>query len=104
MAQFGVYKNPNKANARTVPFLLDVQSDFLSSFPTRVVVPLVVSEQVNKVPQRLNPHFLIDGAGMVMMTEQLASVPKQILGTQVTSLVQHRDDIVSAMDFLVLGF
>ncbi len=104
MAQFYVYKNPNKTNARAIPFLLDVQSDFLPDFTTRVVVPLVVSAQVGKLARRLNPEFQIDGVGITMMTERLASVPKNALGAHVTSLAQHRDEIVAAVDFLVLGF
>lgn len=104
MAQFGVYRNPDKASAAAVPFLMDVQSDYLSDFPTRIVVPLVASERVKKLPHKLNPQIQIDGAGMIMMTEQLASVPKAVLGSEVTSLAQYRDEIVAAMDFLVLGF
>lgn len=104
MAQFDIYRNPDKASAAATPFLLDVQSDYLSGFPTRVVVPLVASEQVKKLPHRLNPLFQIDGAGMIMMTEQLASVPKAALGREVTSLAKYRDEIVAAIDFLITGF
>ncbi len=103
MAQFDVYRNPNKASAGAIPFLVDVQSDFLSGFPTRVVVPLAVSEEVGQSAKRLHPQFQIEGADMIMLSERLAAVPKGALGAQVTSLAQHRDDIVAAMDFLVLG-
>lgn len=104
MAQFDVYRNPDKASAATVPFLLEVQNDYLSGFTTRVVVPLAVSEQVGQFAKRLHPRFQIEGAGMVMLTERLAALPKGALGVQVTSLAPHRDDIIAALDFLILGF
>ena len=103
MAQFEVYRNPNKASAQAVPFLLDVQSDFLSGFSTRVVVPLAPTGSVGKSAQRLHPQFQIGGAGMVMMTELLAAVPKRALGVSVTSLAPQRDEIIAALDFLITG-
>lgn len=104
MAQFDVFRNPNKESAGAVPFLLEVQSDYLSGFSSRVVVPLALSEQIRITALRLHPQFQIEGAAVFMMTERLAAVPKQILGAQVTSLAQHRDEIVAAMDFLIIGF
>jgi toxin CcdB len=103
MAQFDVYRNPNPKSAQTVPYLLDVQSDFLSGFSTRAVVPIAPTESVGKSAQRLHPQFQIDGANMVMMTELLAAVPKVALGAAVMSLAQNRDDIIAAMDFLITG-
>ncbi len=103
MAQFEVYRNPNKASAQAVPFLLDVQSDFLSGFSTRVVVPLAPTESVGKSAQRLHPQFQIDGVRMVMMTELLAAAPALALGASVISLASQRDDIIAALDFLITG-
>ena len=103
MAQFEVYLNPNTKSAQAVPYLLDVQSDFLSGFSTRVVVPRVPVESAGKSAQPLHPQFQIDGAHMVMMTELLAAVPKIALGAAVTSMAQHRDDIIPALDFLITG-
>lgn len=104
MAQFDVYRNPDKASAATVPFLIDVQSDYLSGFTTRVVVPLAVSEQVGQSAKRLHPQFQIEGAGMIMLTERLAALPKAALGREITSLAKYRDEIVTALEFLVTGF
>lgn len=103
MAQFDVYRNPNTKSASTVPFLLDVQSDFLAGFSTRVVVPLAPAQSVGKSAQRLHPQFLIDDTSMVMMTEHLAAVQKVALGAAVLSLAQQRDEIIAAMDFLITG-
>ncbi len=103
MAQFEVYRNPNTASAPSIPFLLDVQSDFLSGFSTRVVVPLAPVQSIGKSAQRLHPQFQIDGVNMVMITELMAAVPKAALGGPVISLAHHRDEIVAALDFLITG-
>jgi toxin CcdB len=103
MAQFDVYRNPNKESALVVPFLVDVQCGFLSGFTTRVVAPLAVAERVGKSAQRLNPRFRVDDNDVVMMTEHIAAVPRAALGVTVASLMPHRDEIVAALDFLFLG-
>ena len=103
MAQFDVHLNPDKKSAHAVPFLLDVQSDFLSGFSTRVVVPLAPAQSIGKSAQRLHPQFQIDGVSMVMMTELLAAVPKAALGASMISVARHRDEIIAALDFLLTG-
>jgi len=50
MAQFDVCTNPNPASAKRIPYLLDVQSDLLSSLATRVVVPLATLETLGNKP------------------------------------------------------
>ena len=39
MARFDVYPNPGQ-QAKTTPYLLDVQSDLLDDLDTRVLIPL----------------------------------------------------------------
>lgn len=41
MPQFDVYRNRNPRSRRSIPYLLDVQSDLLTALSTRVVVPLI---------------------------------------------------------------
>ena len=44
MAQFDVYRNTNSATRKSIPYVLDVQTDLLDTLATRVVVPLVLKE------------------------------------------------------------
>jgi len=41
---------------------------------------------------------------MVMVTEQIAGVPKRVLGKKEASLQIQRDQIMDAIDFLFRGF
>ena len=103
MKQFDVYRNPNPASARTVPWLLLIQSDLLDEFPTRMVAPLVRPSSLPVPASRLNPTFKVDGEAATMLTQQLGAVPKRSLKHRVVSLEKHRGDIIGAVDFLLGG-
>lgn len=104
MAQFTVYRNKNPQSRSTVPFLLDVQNDLLDDLETRVVVPLsVLSTMRGKALRTLMPVFEIEGESFVMLTPQLAGIPKSELGAPVVRLDHYRFQIISAIDFLLTG-
>jgi toxin CcdB len=103
MAQFDVYLNPNAATRKTIPFLLDVQADLLDTLATRVVVPLILAEEMGLAAKHLNPQFKIKGAAVVMSTAELAGVSTRSLGDKVTSLKNKRDEIIAALDILFTG-
>ena len=103
MNQFDVYRNPNPASVRTVPWLLLIQSDLLDDFPTRMVAPLVKPAALSVPATRLNPAFKIDGEPAVMLTQQLGAVPRRSLKHKVASLERHRTEIIAAIDFLLGG-
>ena len=103
MAQFDVYINPNPATRELIPYLLDVQTDLLDSLATRVVVPLVVTEQAGKAAKQLNPQFQINGIAVTMSTPELAGVDNRLLGEKVASLKAKRDEIIAALDLLFTG-
>ena len=103
MAQFDVYINPNPATREIIPYLLDVQTDLLDSLATRVVVPLVVAEQVEKAAKQLNPQFQINSIAVTMSTPELAGVDNRSLGEKVASLKAKRDEIIAALDLLFTG-
>lgn len=103
MKQFDVFRNPNAGSARTVPWLLLIQSDLLDEFPTRMVAPLVRPTALGVPATRLNPTFQIDGEPAVMLTQQLGAVPKRALKQKVASLERQRQNIIAAIDFLLGG-
>ena len=104
MSQFDVCLNPNPDSTAAIPYLLEVQSDLLESVNTRVVVPLALLSNRGQPARYLNPRFEIDGVQVVMVTEQIAGVPKRALGKKVVSLQVRRDQIMDALDFLFSGF
>ncbi len=103
MAQFDVYQNPNTATRKTIPYLLDVQTDLLDTLATRVVVPLIKADEMGLAAKHLNPQFKIKGEAVVMSTAELAGVSIRPLGDKVTSLKNKRDEIIAALDLLFTG-
>ena len=103
MAQFDVYLNPNAHTRKVIPYLLDVQADLLDTLATRVVVPLVLAEEMGLAAKHLNPQFKIKGAAVVMSSAELAGVSTRTLGDKVTSLKNKRDEIIAALDLLFTG-
>lgn len=104
MAQFDVYENANPDTRKIVPYLLDVQASLLKDLATHVVVPLLPVSIMGKAAQHLNPVFTINKMQVVMSTAELAGVPVRILGEKVTSLKEHRNEIIAALDFLFTGY
>jgi toxin CcdB len=103
MAQFDVHENrdegPNGAS-----LLLDLQSDFLASLPSRLVAPLRSVKSFPTRIDRLHPLVTVGGKRYVLVMSELAAVSRRLLGPKVGSLESRRFDINKAMDFIISGF
>ena len=98
MARFDVYKS---GNARGL--LLDIQSDLLDEFGSRVVVPLLPAEDMQSV-SRLHPVFVINDERYIISTHLIFAIPVDRLGTKIGSLAQEDLVITSAVDKLLSGY
>lgn len=104
MAQYDVYRNPNPASRSRIPYVLDVQADLLQSLLTRVVVPLALPEVLGgKAAERLNPLLEVDGRTLVMLTPEIAGIPRKALGERIGNMSAHRGAVVGALDILFTG-
>lgn len=103
MAQFDVYLNTNADSCKAIPYLLDVQADLLDTLATRVVVPLVLADEMGLAAKYLNPQFKIKGVVVVMSSAELAGISIRSLGDKVASLKNKRDEIIAALDLLFTG-
>lgn len=103
MAQYDVYENPNPASRKSIPYLLDVQTDLLDNLATRVVVPLVAPATMPTPGRHLNPAVSIGETMFLMSTAEIAGVSAKNLGKKVCSIKEYRNDIVAALDFLITG-
>lgn len=99
MARFEVYANPDGTG-----YVLDVQADVLNELNTRIVVPLLPLAQAPVPAQRLNPVFEIGDEPHVMVTQFMAAVPRSLLRSPVTSLSGQDNEIMAALDMLLVGF
>lgn len=98
MARFDVYQG---AKARGL--LLDIQSDLLDEFGSRVVVPLMPIEGVQTV-SRLHPVFVIEDRPYIMSTHLIFAIPLERLGKKIVSLAHEDLPITSAVDKLFSGY
>ncbi len=98
MARFDVYKS---GNARGL--LLNIQSDLLDEFGSRVVVPLLPAEDMQSV-SRLHPVFVINDERYIMSTHLIFAIPVDRLGAKIGSLAQEDLVITSAVDKLFSGY
>lgn len=99
MARFDLYRPAGRKD-----LLLDVQSHWLDTLPTRVVVPLLPPGPGFPAIRDLNPIFQVEDVALAMMTHYLTAVPRCELGRPVGNLAAERDAITRALDLLFTGF
>ena len=101
MARFDVYR---VRQAEQDQLVVDVQSDFVSAIGTRVVVPLVPTPWFTPPVRVLNPFVEISGQRLMVLTQELVSVPARVLRNPLASLANCHDDIRRALDILLTGY
>jgi toxin CcdB len=101
--QFDIVHNPDPEDAPHRPYLLILQSDLVSGLRSTVVAPLVVKAALSGAP-RLNPLITMDDGEYWLATHELFAVDRRALGKSVTSLADQHDKIMSALDFLFIGY
>ena len=104
MAQFDVYANPVKSQREDIPWCVDIQSDLLSSLPTRLVVPLATRKHMPAVsPRRLCPVVQWDGESFAALPQMTAPFRNKDLGASHGSLRSHASELVAALDAVISG-
>ena len=104
MAQFDVYKNPSKATQKTFPFILDIQHDYVSDIGTRIVLPLGRLKYFqNENLGKLTPSIEYNGEKLLILTPQIASIPRNKLKNPIGTLNHFRSEILAALDFAITG-
>ena len=102
--QFDVYDNPSPRMRDVYPYVMEVQSDLLSSLATRMVVPLAVTTlAATDLPRRLCPVFTLNGKSLMLVPFEAAPLDKRLLKVEITSMRQRSNEIVSAMDAVLSG-
>jgi toxin CcdB len=98
VAQFDVYR------LRDGEFVLDIQTDLLGHFESRIVVPLIPPNLAPISHERLNPQMVIDEAAYVMVPQFMVAIKRSELRKPVTNLTYRFDAIKAALDMIFLGF
>jgi toxin CcdB len=104
MKQLDVFANPFPRSRQRQPFLVTLQSDLLArTLDTTVVAPLEVAD-AGSFADRLNPRVTVDGVDYVVVTQELVTIRKSLLGEPAGSIAEHRDAVIGALDMLFTGF
>jgi toxin CcdB len=104
MKQFDIVANPFLRSRERQPFLASLQSDLLTqSLDTTVVAPLEPAG-AGTFADRLNPRVEIEGQPFVLITQELVTVRKNVLGDSRASIAGNRDAVIAALDLLFTGF
>ena len=91
------------ARSEGAGFWLDCQTDFMSHFDTRFVIPLLPLPLAPVPAAHLNPLFEIDGETHSLVTQFAGNIPAWELRTEAGSLAHDSFRISNALDFLLTG-
>ena len=104
MAQFDVYENPNAANRAVFPYLIQIQSDQLSAFSTRLVMPLQrMKLKPDALPRRLSQPVDIKGERLYPSAHFVAAILANLLKKPVASILADRAVVLDALDAVISG-
>jgi toxin CcdB len=98
--RFDVFTLPNGVT----PYVVDVQSDFISRVASRVVIPIIPETKLRERIKDLHPIVEINGERCVLVTHQITSILQRNLRRPIASLIGYRDEITRALDLLFTGF
>ena len=104
VARYDVYANPDPAERKRTPYLLDVQNDYIDALTTRVVVPLQREAAFGPRARNFNPAFLVMAESVVLDTAALAAVPLSELKKRVATLRESSALVQEALDTLFGAF
>lgn len=104
MSQFDVYRNDGR-NRSSIPFVLDIQSDLLSSaLSTRIMVPLYKSSFIRKAALRLHVPLQVNDQKVIAVFDELSSVMLENTKKPIMNLGEHRNLFSSALDILFFNY
>lgn len=102
--QFDVFENPSPRMRDVYPYVVDVQSDLLSSLATRMVVPLAITALAAKeLPRRLCPVFMVHDKSVMLVPFEAAPLDKRLLKAELISVRDRSHEIIAAMDAVLSG-
>lgn len=97
--QFAVHRSPGRN--RRIRFVVNVQSNRFHRSARCAVVPLIETASFGAPESDVGPRFIVEGAQVVLDPLQITNLPRELLGTIVTSLAEHEDRITNAIDAML---
>ena len=104
ISQFDVVANPFPRSRERQPLLVTLQSDVLARALDTIVVAPLEPKGSGTFADRLNPEVEVDGQAFVLITQEIVTVRKNVLGASRASIAKDRDKVIAALDLLFTGF
>lgn len=102
--QYDVYDNPSPRMRDQYPYVVDIQSDLLSSLATRMVAPLAVTSlAAHDLPRQLCPVIPVKGRNLMLVAFEAAPLGRRLLKNKRASVKHRASDIIAAMDAVMSG-
>lgn len=104
MAQFDVYFNNNPRTKKYFPYLVEFQNSVIEDIATRIVIPLAYAHLfANEYMAKLSPKIEYNDENLILLTPQLASMPKKALSKPIGTIEHLRNEVISSLDFAITG-
>ncbi|MGV8002453.1 CcdB family protein [Photorhabdus temperata subsp. temperata] len=105
IAQYAVYRNKSPKSREQYPFIIDIQSDLLDDYDSRVIMPIALLSDKNSRVKTLTPVIKIKGDQYVIITKSVTTVAKSKLKAAdiVCVMPGIHSDIMAALDTIVSG-
>lgn len=104
MRQYDVFTNPTSKSRGAVPYLIVIQHDRASETSSVVVAGLAPIAKAKAIAtSKLYPVIDVSGRDFVLLTPNLAAIPRQVLGDPVANADGAHRRIVAAIDMLFTG-
>ncbi|MBU1833049.1 MAG: CcdB family protein, partial [Gammaproteobacteria bacterium] len=75
----------------------------LEQLNSRVVIPVAPAQNAKSFPKNLCPILEINNKKYALLSHQITTVSASFLAHKEGSLLLNRDEIISALDFLLTG-
>ena len=100
MARYDVYANPDTSERKLIPYLLDVQNDYIDELTTRIVIPLRKEATFGPRARDLNPVLAVGADNVVLDTATMGAIPVSELRKPVANIRDQHALVIEALDTL----
>ena len=98
--QFDVYRNPSAKTNKLWPFYLILQNDYFDDLTTRIIVPLVSTNDITLNKKRITPVLSIEHSDFYIFTPAVTFLETKKIKKKdfIYNAASSRNAIISALD------
>lgn len=103
MSQFDVYRNLSAKSNQLWPYYLIIQHDYFDDLSTRLIVPLVSTQDLTLNKKRITPVINVNGEEYYIFTPAMTFLESKKMNKMdfVCNAIASRDEIISAFDAIL---